>query len=153
GRPRNVRRPENESPLPDSSMVEHPAVNRRVVGSSPTRGANYFADSERARTRAGVVAGILRVEVAASPGRNAACAYGTPIRRPPVRGSSAAFDGDGNVSSPIRIPRVVGLSESLSRATIGVTAAVGCASRIGRDHDASNAVDVLLRVHRSTPGV
>ena len=23
----------------DSSMVEHPAVNRRVVGSSPTRGA------------------------------------------------------------------------------------------------------------------
>ena len=25
-----------------SSMVEHAAVNRRVVGSSPTRGANYF---------------------------------------------------------------------------------------------------------------
>ena len=24
----------------DSSMVEHPAVNRRVVGSSPTRGAS-----------------------------------------------------------------------------------------------------------------
>jgi hypothetical protein len=28
----------------DSSMAEHSAVNRRVVGSSPTRGANpdYF---------------------------------------------------------------------------------------------------------------
>ena len=24
----------------DSSMVEHPAVNRRVVGSSPTRGVS-----------------------------------------------------------------------------------------------------------------
>ena len=24
----------------DSSAVEHPAVNRRVVGSNPTRGAN-----------------------------------------------------------------------------------------------------------------
>ena len=28
--------------FPDSSMVEHPAVNRVVVGSSPTRGV-YFA--------------------------------------------------------------------------------------------------------------
>ena len=26
----------------DSSAVEHPAVNRRVVGSNPTRGANYI---------------------------------------------------------------------------------------------------------------
>ncbi len=26
--------------FPDSSMVEHTAVNRGVVGSSPTRGAN-----------------------------------------------------------------------------------------------------------------
>ncbi len=26
----------------DSSMVEHAAVNRRVVGSSPTRGAKNF---------------------------------------------------------------------------------------------------------------
>jgi hypothetical protein len=25
-----------------SSMVEHPAVNRRVAGSSPARGANSF---------------------------------------------------------------------------------------------------------------
>ena len=25
----------------DSSMVEHPAVNRRVVGSSPTRGGSW----------------------------------------------------------------------------------------------------------------
>src|SRR5262245_43339673 len=32
--------------LPDSSMVEHPAVNRRVVGSSPTRGANWGGASE-----------------------------------------------------------------------------------------------------------
>ncbi len=30
--------------FPDSSVVEQPAVNRRVVGSNPTRGANshYF---------------------------------------------------------------------------------------------------------------
>ena len=27
-----------------SSMAEHPAVNRRVAGSSPARGANYFND-------------------------------------------------------------------------------------------------------------
>ena len=29
---------EREEKILDSSMVEHPAVNRRVVGSSPTRG-------------------------------------------------------------------------------------------------------------------
>ena len=28
----------------DSSMVEHSAVNRRVVGSSPTRGVFIYAD-------------------------------------------------------------------------------------------------------------
>ena len=28
----------------DSSMVEHSAVNRRVVGSSPTRGVFVYAD-------------------------------------------------------------------------------------------------------------
>ena len=28
----------------DSSMVEHSAVNRRVVGSSPTRGVFYVAE-------------------------------------------------------------------------------------------------------------
>ena len=28
--------------FPDSSMVERPAVNRQVVGSSPTRGAKAF---------------------------------------------------------------------------------------------------------------
>ena len=26
----------------DSSAVEHPAVNRRVVGSNPTRGVDFF---------------------------------------------------------------------------------------------------------------
>ena len=26
----------------DSSTVEHPAVNRRVAGSNPARGANFF---------------------------------------------------------------------------------------------------------------
>ncbi len=32
--------------LPSSSMVEHSAVNRRVVGSSPTWGANLFASAK-----------------------------------------------------------------------------------------------------------
>ena len=31
------------SRFPDSSMVEHTAVNRGVVGSSPTRGAKKIA--------------------------------------------------------------------------------------------------------------
>ena len=31
------------SRFPDSSMVEHTAVNRGVVGSSPTRGAKIIA--------------------------------------------------------------------------------------------------------------
>ncbi len=35
-----------------SSMVEHSAVNRNVVGSSPTRGANlFFAKSEQSDTQ------------------------------------------------------------------------------------------------------
>ena len=29
----------------DSSMVEHAAVNRGVVGSSPTRGAGFMAEA------------------------------------------------------------------------------------------------------------
>ena len=34
-----------------SSMVEHPAVNRRVVGSNPTSGANFSSHLEAALTR------------------------------------------------------------------------------------------------------
>lgn len=33
-------RKENRNKFRDSSMVEHSAVNRRVAGSSPARGAN-----------------------------------------------------------------------------------------------------------------
>ena len=33
--------------IPDSSMVEHAAVNRGVVGSSPTRGAGYAGTFRR----------------------------------------------------------------------------------------------------------
>ena len=38
-------RQENQKIILDSSMVEHSAVNRRVVGSSPTRGAFFIARS------------------------------------------------------------------------------------------------------------
>ncbi len=34
-------RPLKRKVIPDSSMVEHTAVNRGVVGSSPTRGVGY----------------------------------------------------------------------------------------------------------------
>ncbi len=33
--------------FPDSSMVEQAAVNRKVVGSSPTRGAKYHTCRRR----------------------------------------------------------------------------------------------------------
>ena len=37
--------------IPDSSMVEHTAVNRGVVGSSPTRGVFYGPMVKRLRHR------------------------------------------------------------------------------------------------------
>jgi len=40
-----------ELSFPDSSMVEHPAVNRVVVGSSPTRGGDRAFSKEKARFR------------------------------------------------------------------------------------------------------
>ncbi len=36
---------QQHTPFLDSSMVEHAAVNRAVVGSSPTRGARNFKPS------------------------------------------------------------------------------------------------------------
>jgi len=38
----SIRYNKKDALLLSSSMVEHPAVNRRVVGSSPTSGANSF---------------------------------------------------------------------------------------------------------------
>ena len=38
----------------DSSMVEHSAVNRRVVGSSPTRGAQKGWGTVRSRLSYGI---------------------------------------------------------------------------------------------------
>ena len=42
--------PKGSEVILDSSMVEHPAVNRRVVGSSPTRGV-AGGDAFRGNTR------------------------------------------------------------------------------------------------------
>ena len=45
GKKYRKKKPEEGRIIPDSSMVEHTAVNRGVVGSSPTRGVfynNYF---------------------------------------------------------------------------------------------------------------
>jgi hypothetical protein len=69
-----------------------------------------------------------------------------------IRRSSATFERDGYVGSPIRIPPVVALYESHSRATIWETAATGFARQNGRDEPPNRgdgAAFEFTEVHRT----